>query len=505
MSNHRLTLAQQIAELEEPAPIDVDPEHDQGGSPMPFEGAAEAREHYVEVGPSALRRMRDSIADPKYDGVKTSRKQLMEESDVGAEEEEEDGQSDDLDVDEEGSEANGQSEHDDQEDDLQSPSEREDEQDSEDEREEPPITGERETTGDAELVDDLSSTLRQKREEDRRKGKAVSRQLALWDSLLDARIRLQKSVVAANNLPPASEIPEFLADPKCLAAHHAMLSEALLLSSELSLLREELAVRDDVRPAKRRRVREPVADIDGSDQDWAGLLKEEAARAAEQEHAYHAHLTHTLAKWSAKVAAVAPAALVQKSRNAFSGKAGGVKTAGAQVDEALAADGAKLLARTRVRRGKGGRVTLQHAQTGVDGENGRVSQVEEGDDDVEVFDDTDFYQQLLRDVIDARSGSGRAGDDWMASQRQKKAKKSVDTKASKGRKLRYEVHEKIQNFMVPVPLPSGAWHEAQIDELFASLLGKGFEGAAAGEEMEDVVSAVAEPPAEVLKGFRVFG
>jgi protein AATF/BFR2 len=38
---------------------------------------------------------------------------------------------------------------------------------------------------------------------------------------------------------------------------------------------------------------------------------------------------------------------------------------------------------------------------------------------------------------------------------------------------RYEVHERIQNFMVPVPHHAG-WHEAQIDELFASLLGRGF-------------------------------
>jgi protein AATF/BFR2 len=35
------------------------------------------------------------------------------------------------------------------------------------------------------------------------------------------------------------------------------------------------------------------------------------------------------------------------------------------------------------------------------------------------------------------------------------------------------VHEKLQNFMVPVPV-HGVWHEEQIDELFASLLGKGF-------------------------------
>lgn len=57
--------------------------------------------------------------------------------------------------------------------------------------------------------------------------------------------------------------------------------------------------------------------------------------------------------------------------------------------------------------------------------------------------------------------------------RKAKRKKTVDTKASKGRKLRYHVHEKLQNFMVPIPAQRGAWHEEQIDELFASLLGSG--------------------------------
>jgi len=50
-------------------------------------------------------------------------------------------------------------------------------------------------------------------------------------------------------------------------------------------------------------------------------------------------------------------------------------------------------------------------------------------------------------------------------------KKVVETKASKGRKLRYEIHEKLQNFMVPVPV-RGTWHDEQIDELFASFMGK---------------------------------
>jgi hypothetical protein len=47
---------------------------------------------------------------------------------------------------------------------------------------------------------------------------------------------------------------------------------------------------------------------------------------------------------------------------------------------------------------------------------------------------------------------------------------------------RYTVHEKAQNFVVPIPLSNG-WHQEQVDELFSSLLGgAGIEGAGADRE-----------------------
>ena len=48
--------------------------------------------------------------------------------------------------------------------------------------------------------------------------------------------------------------------------------------------------------------------------------------------------------------------------------------------------------------------------------------------------------------------------------------KMVDTKASKGRKMRYTVHEKLQNFMAPED--RGTWGERQRDELFGGLFGR---------------------------------
>lgn len=58
----------------------------------------------------------------------------------------------------------------------------------------------------------------------------------------------------------------------------------------------------------------------------------------------------------------------------------------------------------------------------------------------------------------------------LPSRRVFKVKKQVDTKASKGRKMRYTVHEKLQNFMAPED--RGSWGERQRGELFSSLLGR---------------------------------
>jgi protein AATF/BFR2 len=95
----------------------------------------------------------------------------------------------------------------------------------------------------------------------------------------------------------------------------------------------------------------------------------------------------------------------------------------------------------------------------------------------EVFDDCDYYQHLLKELIESRITS----DDptqlaikfAQLKALNKKQKKVVDTRASKGRKIRYVVHEKIQNFMASEP--KGTWHDEMVEELFAGLIGKSAE------------------------------
>ena len=58
---------------------------------------------------------------------------------------------------------------------------------------------------------------------------------------------------------------------------------------------------------------------------------------------------------------------------------------------------------------------------------------------------------------------------WQAA-REARTKKVVDTKASKGRRLRYTVHEKLQDSMPRDDRTT--WNTRQCDELFASILGR---------------------------------
>ncbi|KAH0582952.1 hypothetical protein H2248_010850 [Termitomyces sp. 'cryptogamus'] len=511
----RLSLAQQLALLEDTAPIgeDVHARDVDGEDGMDVDPAA--REHYLDVGPSLLRKQHDSVSDPKYDGVRTTRKQLEDDSedDVGDEsgsegselEEDDvrDGQSsvaggdEEEEADEEEEDADEEEGEEEEEDADEVEGEERSEQGDEDDEEAPTPQKksklEKRTAEKHEHGDSISSELVRKREADRKKGKAVSRQIALWDSLLDARIRLQKAVTAANRLPPPLDLKEHLETPECQEVLGELLREAAGLSEDLFQLQEHLLTTNDsisLPPRKRRRLESD----DDTPIDYVRWLEDATHDASAFEQAYHPHLVQTLAKWSAKIQAVAPSALLPSNRGAFSSKnSQHTKTVLQLIDETLS-DHTKLLARTQIRRSKDARIGIPE-----------ISNDEGPQEDPNVFDDTDFYQQMLRDVIDSK-GNGTGGDDWMAMQKQKKARKKVDTKASKGRKLRYETHEKLQNFMVPVPV-IGGWHEEQIDELFASLLGKGFEGPGTREDAADGEGGQEEMElSEALKdGFRVFG
>lgn len=164
------------------------------------------REHYFEVGyalncvlspkillsprPSALRNRLPSVADAKYEGVRVSRKQLLEDSVEGSDEHEHEEQAegglekyasndeDDVDSDDQGEGGSVQGSHDHVfERRLPSASEESD-GGSESEGENPPTLEPSEQVPAAQVPsDDVTSTLQKTRENDIKKGQAVKRQI----------------------------------------------------------------------------------------------------------------------------------------------------------------------------------------------------------------------------------------------------------------------------------------------------------------------------------------
>jgi protein AATF/BFR2 len=100
--------------------------------------------------------------------------------------------------------------------------------------------------------------------------------------------------------------------------------------------------------------------------------------------------------------------------------------------------------------------------------------------DEEVFNDNDFYNFILKefisnkeDMINADNTNNSRMDltlQYLLNRSKQKKDKNVDTRASKNRKLRFDKHEKIINFMVPIPnhkVVSGR------DEILNSIFGIG--------------------------------
>lgn len=82
--------------------------------------------------------------------------------------------------------------------------------------------------------------------------------------------------------------------------------------------------------------------------------------------------------------------------------------------------------------------------------------------DPEIYDDTDIYHELLKEYMTEIEENKEVGEDGLLFdstrlyllerklKQQEKKQKLVDRKASKSRKIRYDVHSKLLNFMNPL-------------------------------------------------------
>jgi len=299
----------------------------------------------------------------------------------------------------------------------------------------------------------IAANLSQSAKADADKGRAVKKQRTTFDSLLNVRIQLQKALVAVNSIPTADDQDHVSHDDDeeaVIAAEAA----AVKLWNNLNALRMSSY-------AGRTGTKRKYSDFTSSTQFeamWDGVKANEVESLPRR--------NSTLDFWSSKCRTTTAAALVHTRKlNTTS-----IQQSLSDVLASQLSDMQRLVARTRVPRSC---APLQAAKqqppsTYLDDAN-----------DLPIYDDADFYSTLLQSLISQRSNdtaSSLSGlninfptEPWQAA-REAKSKKAVDTKASKGRKLKYTVHEKLQNFMAPEDRTS--WGERQCDELFGSLFGR---------------------------------
>lgn len=422
----------------------------------------------------------DQEASEENEKPKQTKKPKQQQQEAEPEEDEVDGMetgSDDI----EGSEG---SEDGLDEDDMDSEGSQDDDDEDDDEEEETNRGGksdDREELRQLMATDQktIAASISQAAKSDAVKGKAVKEQRSTFDSFLNTRIKLQKGLTAMNQLSVAAKD----ADGVDREAVKSAESAALSLWSTLEDLRYTLADAQSGESKKRKRP-SPVSSTTSSDSLWKRMTDLESDSVA--------HRRAILDKWSLKVRGSSTSG--PNARGKLLGStSGGQQTITAVLDAQLASEaGERSTKRAR-------------------------KQASNGDDDEPIYDDTVFYQTLLRELVEQRMSSDSItnGLDTLHIQlpsrlslhpvtgmrNDKNKRRAVDTRATKGRKMKYDVHEKLQNFMAPED--RGTWTSRARDEFFASLLGRTASGLL-GEDDEEASAAEESDEDREEGGLRLF-
>lgn len=315
----------------------------------------------------------------------------------------------------------------------------------------------------------ILATMSQAAKADAEKGIAVRQQRRAFDSLLNIRIRLQKALVAANSFAAVEGDDGDGKEP-----YEGAEEAAIKLWNSIDGFRRTLLPESAKAKVGQKRKRD--VGVESTDQDIWDCMEETEELAL-------AHRRKVLDKWSAKVRNTISTTTTRKLGPTTSQSLVSVLD-----DQLLSAD--RLVKRTQTPRS----CAPHQAAKKVD-------------EDPEIYDDADFYQLLLKELVDQRtvdtSATGGAGGGgttvrW-AALKEAKTRKQVDRKASKGRKLRFTVHEKLQNFMAPEDRRS--WEQDAIDGFFGTLFGQKME-LKEGEDSDEEMGGV---DLEDAGGLRLFG
>jgi protein AATF/BFR2 len=268
------------------------------------------------------------------------------------------------------------------------------------------------------------------------KAEHVKNQRKIWDVCMDLRIKMEKPLLAANRLPSKEELDSILKEGEDNGELEAKMNQVQeKLASVLAKLERMRALLAD----------ESVEEDSSIDQmnfesEWQENIQPKLSDAKST------HL-EDIDKWSVKT---------QLAQGKLSKTKGSLKALNQSVSHQINAaieDNSRLLQRSRTPRIPVQKIRTEDAQEEID----QSAESLELKADTEIFDDADFYHKLLKELVSAGSEAiaGCEIDNLNTTLESNSTKKKPkDTKASKGRKVRYTVEPKLVNFMAPEPIRS---------------------------------------------------
>ncbi|XP_058066439.1 protein Aatf [Anopheles bellator] len=302
------------------------------------------------------------------------------------------------------------------------------------------------------------------------KGLAVQNQLKLWERMLEMRIKVQPCLVSANSLPAGVSFEKFCTDSDQFRkkANQATksITEALdaLLSLQEKLFEGFAETKNLLKSGSKRK----SSSSTGSSNAKRATMQEYEKCIASRTNDMAEYRNSVLLKWHDRTKIAASVRNQKQSVSVLK-----------KIEDSLI-NREELVRKTQLYRGGhkllGRLEEIKTVETkSAQGNATLPDQAETPVYDGEIYDDSDFYHQLLRELIEYKTNTTDSPQEIAnklveLQKLRSKMKKNVDTRATKGRKIRYVVHNKLVNFMAPVP--DYEWTDEAKDELFGSLFGK---------------------------------
>ncbi|KAE9592233.1 putative apoptosis-antagonizing transcription factor, AATF leucine zipper-containing [Lupinus albus] len=300
---------------------------------------------------------------------------------------------------------------------------------------------------------DTLKNLKHHKDEDLLKGQAVKSQKALWYKILELRFLLQKPFSSSNRLPQDPIKSSFCESNETVSVAYSNLvtSSKETLDSILELQEALFAKNPSITQATygSERLSKDLAVSkqldDNFDQEWSQISQTHKRIASFRDKSIN--------KWQRMTQVTTGAAAIKGKLHAFN----------QDISNQIATymrDPSRMMKQMQLRKSS---ISIFGS---VPEAKDNTEEEALTDADPELLDDSEFYQQLLKEFFETVDPSSSEKAFYALKRMQTKKRKIVDRRASKSRKIRYNVHEKIVNFMAPQPMNLPPMAPMLFDNLF---------------------------------------